>query len=118
MPTQLNPATSAIPVVPVANAADATGNYVVPGTSLVAIRVVNGSGVTVTVTVDDPNTVAPEGAALGAAYPDAVFTVAAGAARYLTLTRARKSRFMNSDTGRVSFTIAPVTSVTVEVVAL
>jgi hypothetical protein len=117
MATQLNAVASAIPAVPVANAADATGNYVVPGSSLVAIRITNGSGGSINVTLDDVTTATPEGQGVTIS-PDPVFPVAAAASRYILLDRARKSRFVHPVTGRVSWTYSAATSVTVEVVAL
>lgn len=117
MPTQLNPATSAIPLVPVANAADATGNYVVPGSNLLAIRITNGSGVSINVTLDDPTSTTPEG--VGVTFsPDPVFPIAAAASRYIVLNRDRKTRFTNPANGRISWTYSAATTVTVEVVAL
>jgi hypothetical protein len=116
MPTQLNPPASALPVVPVANVADATGNFVVPGNTNMAIRINNGSASSITVTLDDPTTPQPEGAA--AINPDAVITIAAGAARYIVLDKTRRARFINPANGRVSWTYSAATTVTVEVVAV
>lgn len=117
MPTQLTPAAAAIPTVPVGNAADATGNYVVPGAGLFAIRITNGGGASITVTLDDVASVQPEGTGVTFS-PDPVFTIAAAASRYILLTKARKARFVNPANGRVNWTYSAVTSVTVEVVAL
>lgn len=117
MPTELQPAASAIPVVPVANAADATGNYVVPGRLEMAIRITNGSGGSITVTLDDPTSVQPEGT--GVTFnPDPAFSIAAAASRYIVLTKERARRFVNPATRRVSWTYSAATSVTVEVIGL
>jgi len=117
MATQLNAVASAIPGVPVSNAADATGNYVVPNSSLMVIRITNGGGSSITVTLDDPTSVAPEGTGVTFG-PDPAFSIAAAASRYIVLTHERKARFTDPATGRVNWTYSAVTSVTVEVVSL
>lgn len=116
MATQLTPQTG-LPVTPTASAADVTGNYVVPGNTDFAIRVNNGSGVSVTVTLDDPTTTNPEGVS-PAINPDVAIAIPAGAARYILMNKARRARFTNPTNGRVLFTASPVASVTVEVVAV
>jgi len=117
MPTQLNPVADGLPVVPVANAADATGNYVVPGNTNLLIRVNNASGSSVNVTLTDPTTVTPEGPGVTLSR-NPVIPVAAAASRYILLNKARRARFIDPATGRVSFLVSLVTSVTVEVLAV
>lgn len=118
MATLLNPATAGLPVTPVANAADATGNYVVPTGDMV-IRIANGGGTPVNVVLDDPTTPTPEGTSPGAPFPDVTIAVPNAGSRYIVLNSRRRKRFTNATNGRVSWTYsATPTSVTVEVVAV
>ena len=117
MATLLTPAAAAIPTTVASSAADATGNYIL-GNQDVVVRINNGSGGSITVTLDDPNTPAPEGVTPGGTYPDVVTTVAAGTGRYYVFNTARRTRFTDPNTGRINFTYSAVTSVTVEVVAV
>ncbi len=96
--------------------ADATGNYVIPAGQNLILRINNGSASSMTVTLDDPTTATPEGTGVTIS-PDPVLTIAAGAARYVVLNSARRARFTDPATGRVSWTYSLATTVTVEVVA-
>ncbi|WP_395691797.1 hypothetical protein [Nocardioides sp.] len=98
---------------PVAAAADATGDYCVPTDSRqrLAIRVKNGGGSAITVTLDDVNSVGPDQAQSFNA--DVQVSVPAGAERVLAITDT--TRFLSLTTGRVSWTYSAVTSVTVDV---
>lgn len=118
MATQVTLVAGGLGVNPGAAAADATGNYITPGASdkRVVIRINNGGASPITVTLDDPNTATPEGAA--AINPDAVFTCTNGQARVITLSGARLRRFLNSSNGRVNWTYSAVTTVTVEAVSV
>lgn len=115
MPTQLTIQTG-VTVTPTANAADATGNFVVPADSRqdVAIRINNGSAGAITVTLDDVNTATPEGAQ--SFNPDVQLAVPAGAARYFVIQDT--TRFLNPANGRISWTYSAAATVTVEVVGL
>lgn len=117
MPSAISPTSpvlggSAVPTV----AADATGNFITPGGTDVVVRIHNGSGSTVTVTLDDPTTSQPEGAA--AINADAVISIPTLTARYIVLNKARRARFANPADGKVSWTYSAVTTVTVEAVAV
>ena len=117
MPTQVAIVAGGLGVNPAPAAADATGNYIVPGTTpRVVVRINNGGGAPITVTLDDPNTATPEGAA--AINPDVAITVTNGQSRAIVLTRARLRRFLNASNGRVSWTYSGVTSVTADAVSV
>ena len=121
MPTQLNPVAAALPTTPVANAADATGNYIIPGNADVLVRINNGSAVSTVVTLNDPTTPNPEGSGAvttPSTWPDVAITIAAGAARTLLFNKARRARFVNPANGRIEFSTTPVTTVTFEVYAV
>lgn len=116
MPTQLNPVAPGLPITPVANASDVTGNYIVPDGDVV-LRITNGSASSITFTLDDPTTPTPEGA--GAINPDAVFTIAASAVRYVVLNARRRRRFTNPTNGRISWTVVTAaTTVLIEVIPI
>lgn len=117
MPSAISPTSpvlggSAVPTV----AADATGNFVIPGGTDVVLRINNGSGSTVTVTLDDPTTPVPEGSV--AVNPDAVISIPTLTARHIVLNKARRARFASPADGKVSWTYSAVTTVTVEAVAV
>lgn len=103
---------------PAAPAADATGDYVVPADSRqdLLILIFNGSGATITVTLDDVNTVGPDQAQ--AFNADVQFTIAAGARKAIALTTEQLTRFLSLSNGRVSWTYSAATSVTVDVFGL
>lgn len=117
MATQLSPAADGLPVTPSAAAADATGNYVIPGNTDLVIRVNNGSGASINVTLTDPTTPTPEGPGVTLSR-NPVIPVAAGAARYIVLNSARRARFINPATGRVDFLVSAVASVTIDVLTV
>jgi hypothetical protein len=113
MATQVTLVAGGLGVNPGPVAADATGNYIVPGTARrMVVRIANGGGSPITVTLDDPNTATPEGAA--AINPDAVITVTNAQSRVIVLSGARLRRFLNATNGRISWTYSGVTTVTVE----
>lgn len=102
MPTKLTVQTGLV-ITPTANAADATGNWVEPGTSgRVTLRFNNPTGASINVILDDVNSTTPESAT--AFNPDVTQAVPAGAARYVVLSGERKSRFPSKTTGRISWT--------------
>lgn len=115
MPTQLTIVTGIV-ATPTANAADATGNFVIPADSRqdIAIRITNGSASAITVTLDDVNSASPESALQF--NPDVQVSIPAAASRYILL--GNTDRFLSPSTGRVSWTYSAAASVTVEVVGL
>lgn len=120
MPTLITPAAAGLPVTATSASADATGNYIIPSNGVdVVVRINNGSGASINVTLDDPNTTVPEGSsATGSTYPDVVAAIPAGAARTFVFTQARRTRFVDTTTGRINWTYSAATSVTVEAVAV
>lgn len=112
MPTQLT-VQSGLVVTPTQNAADATGNYIVPTTREVTLRFVNGAGVSQTVTLDDVVTGTPENAT--AFTPDVAIAIPAAGIRVVKLSGDRKARFLNTSNGRISWTYSAAASLTVEV---
>jgi hypothetical protein len=94
--------------------ADATGNTFSPlGSGTHFIRAINGSGSPITMTIDDPNTVGPDGAT--AFNPDAAITIPAGATRQVKI--ASIARFQNPTTGKVTLAWSSATTVTFELFA-
>lgn len=118
MATKLVPqvAGTALLVTPTANAADATGNYVVPaetGIKSLLLRFANTGGAPVTVTLDDPTSVAPVGT--GVVFTPDVFVA-------VPLTNGLRSflipdvtRFTDPATGRVNWTYSGALTGSVEV---
>lgn len=101
---------------PAAPGADAAGDYCVPADSRqrIAIRVKNGGGSSITVTLDDVNSVSPDQAQSFNA--DVQVAIAAGAERVIAISDT--TRFLNTSNGRISWTYSGVTSVTVDVFGL
>jgi len=99
-------------VAPGAFTADATGDkFAMPASGPVFLRIINGGGSSITCTIDDPNSVAPENATTY--NPDVVITVPNGTTRVVKITDSR--RFPNAaDSSLVSLTWSAVTSVTFE----
>ena len=96
---------------PTAITADATGNtFTPPDNTEIFARFMNGSGASITVTVDDPNSVTPTGAT--AWDPDAAIVVGAGVDRMVKI--GDPARFTAGATGKVTFTYSDVTSFTFE----
>lgn len=115
MATQLTIQTGLV-ITPAPAAADVTGNYVVPtSTNGVLIRIINGGGSSINVTLDDVNSVAPEGP-VEAFDADVLVAVPAGATRVFRVKDV--SRFKDASNGRISWTYSGVTSVTVDVFEL
>lgn len=112
MPTQRTILTGLVQT-PASPAADATGDYCVPADSRqrLAIRIKNGSGAAITVTLDDVNSVAPDQAQQFNA--DVQVPVPAGAERVIAITDT--ARFLNIANGRVSWSYSAAASVTVDV---
>jgi hypothetical protein len=95
---------------PTALSADAAGNTFTPvGGGPHFLRVIYGSGGSITATIDDPNTVTPEGAS--AFNPDVPIVVASGS-RIVKISNP--SRFAATATGKVSIAWSSATSVTFE----
>lgn len=94
--------------VPAFVAAAGGGDTVVPRPGLY-LEVVNGGGASITVTIDDPNSVAPAGATQF--NPDTTHTIAAGARRKIAMNDV--ARFTNPATGVASISYSGVASVTV-----
>lgn len=115
MATQVTIATGLL-VTPNPVAADATGNYVIPaaGSGGVAIRIINGSGASITATLDDVNSVSPPNAQSFNA--DVQQAIPAGAVR--TFRIKDMSRFLDQNTGRISWSYTAAGSVTVEALEL
>lgn len=88
-----------------ANAASVGGDKVRPDSIL---RVINGSGVSTTVTMVTPQTVDGD-----LAVADRTVAVPAGEARYIRAT----ATYRNPADGLVDITISPTTSVTFEVIS-
>ncbi len=97
--------TSAGLAATVRNATAGPGEDTVPPDSI--IRVHNGSGVSVTLTVVTPGTVD------GLAIADRTVAVPAGADRYVRVPRVP---YRNPDDGKVHLTWSPAASVTFEVI--
>jgi len=102
-------------VTPTANPCNVAGDFIVPGsTGRVVLRFVNGAGVSQTVTLDDVNSTTPENAA--AFNPDVAIPIPAAGVRYVVLSGARKARFLDTITGRISWTYSAVVTLNCEVV--
>lgn len=116
MATQLTVQKGTLSITPTANAQDATGNYVTVAIGdEVLIRFANTSGGAITVTLDDPNTVAPE--SYSGFNPDVAVSVpATTGVRYIWLDAARLARFRDPATGRINYTTSAQTGLTCEVV--
>jgi hypothetical protein len=106
---------TALTITPTANPSDATGNYVtVAAADRVQIRFANTSGGAITVTFDDPTSVAPEGSS--GFNPDAAIVVpATTGVRYVCLFGARLARFRDPATGRINWTTSAQTGLATEV---
>lgn len=95
---------------PTAVAADATGDKFAIGSSPVFVRIINGSGASITATLDDPNTLTPEGAQTF--NPDVQFVVPAAGSRIVKISDGR--RFTSPTDGLATLTWSAAASVTVE----
>jgi hypothetical protein len=78
----------------------------------VLLRFENASGASITVTLDDVNSVTPEAAEAFDA--DVLVPVAAGAKKSVLLSGRNLSRFLDAATGKISWTYSAAASVTVE----
>jgi hypothetical protein len=118
MATSLAVQTGFPSITPTANPSDATGNYVTVGaTDEVVLRFANTSASAITVTLDDPNSTAPEG--YTGFNPDVTVSVpATTGVRYITLKGPRLQRFRDQTTGRINWTPSAATGLAVEVVGL
>lgn len=116
MATQLTVQKGALVVTPTANAQDATGNYVTVAIGdEVAMRFANTSGAPITVTLDDPNTQAPE--SYSGFNPDVAVSVpATTGVRYILLDATRLARFRDPATGRINYSTSAQSGLTCEVV--
>jgi hypothetical protein len=95
--------------------ADATGDkFRIPDNGPVFLEIINGGGSSITATLDDPNSVTPEGAQSW--NPDVQWTVPNGASRVVKIADAR--RFNNNAVdGLASIAWSAVTSVTFKLYA-
>jgi hypothetical protein len=89
---------------------DAAGEKFAIPTTGVYLRIINGSGSSITATLTDYASVTPEAAS--AFTPNVAITVGAGATRQVQITDAR--RFTNPADGLASLAWSAVTSVTFE----
>lgn len=91
--------------------ADATGDKFAIGSGPVFMRISNANGSSQTCTVDDPNSVTPEGAT--AWNPDVVITIPNATTRVVKISDGR--RFGNAaDSGLVSLAWSAATGMTFE----
>lgn len=94
---------------PVYSAANVDGHWLAPaGTLPHLLHVVNGGGGAITVTINDPNSVSPVGAA--AFNADLSISVPAGQDRIVAVL---PRRFEDANTGQIDVAFSGVTSVTV-----
>ena len=99
---------------PTVTTADATGNNFAPiGSGPHYLRITNGSGGSITCTIDDVNSVGPDGATSFNA--DVVATVPAGTTRLVKM--GALGRFTSGTTGLVALAWSAATSVTFELFA-
>ncbi len=113
MPTTRTVQTASLtPVAPGPFTADATGDkFAMPTTGgPVYLRVSNGSGGSITCTIDDPNSPSPTGAS--AFNPDVAFAVPATSSRVVKIDSS--ARFANAADNLVALAWSAVTSVTFE----
>lgn len=100
---------TAAAITPSYAAANVDGNWIEPdGTLPHVLHVKNGGGGAITVTVNDPTSVSPVGAA--AFNADLSISVPAGQERMVALL---PRRFEDTTTGQIDITYSGVTSVTV-----
>lgn len=93
-------------------AASLTTDFVVPATaSVVVYRIVNGTGASLTVTIDDPNTATPVAAT--AFNADVPIVIATGTTRTGKITDI--NRFRDKTTGKITMVFPSVTSTTIEI---
>jgi hypothetical protein len=97
----------------VAVAAAAGGDSIVLGGNTVMIRVINGGGGSINVTLNSVQVPSFAGGAQ-AADVDPVMAVAAGATRVIRIPDEDFPRFANTTTGMLDLTYSGVTSVTIE----
>lgn len=98
-------------VAPGPFSADVAGDkFAIPLTGPVHLRIINGSGASITCTIDDPNSASPSGAT--SFNPDVVITVPASSTRVVKIDD--RQRFTNSADSLVALAWSAVTSVTFE----
>jgi hypothetical protein len=102
--------------VPTAPSAAAGGGDVFPAVqgAHYLLRIINGSGAGITVTVDDPTTQSPSGAT--AFNPDLAKLIAAGTEQMFNLSERDVTRFRNPANGNIALSYSGVTSLTVQVI--
>lgn len=113
MPTTRTVQTASLtPVAPGAFTADATGDkFAMPASGgPVYLRITNGSGSSITCTIDDPNSVTPTGAT--SFNPDVAVAVPAGASRVVKV--GDPTRFTNASDSLVALAWSAAASVTFE----
>lgn len=94
------------------SAAASTVDFVVPATaSAVYVRVTNGSGSSLNVTIDDPNSTGPANSSTF--NPDVLVAVANSTTKVIKITDV--ARFKDKTTGKITLTFSATTSTTVEV---
>jgi hypothetical protein len=99
-------------VAPVAAAGGGDVFPAVPGGEYL-LRVVNGGGSPITVTLNDPNTQSPVGAT--AFNPDVAVPVTNGTTKSIKLGERDVTRLRNPTTGNIEIAYSGVTTVTVQV---
>lgn len=102
-------------VDPLAYVSAAVGGDTFPATSdgVYLIHVKNGGGSSITVTIDDPTTPLPPGAAASTSFADVPVSVPNAGERMIVISNA--ARFMNTS-GSISLAYSGVTSVTLQVI--
>lgn len=114
------PAAGFLSLTPTGETADATGNYVIPsevtGCRGLVLRFDNTGGAPVTVTFDDPNSVARKPLAANQFDPDVPVVVTNAQKRYVILQDF--SRFVDKTTLRLNWTYSGALTGTVEVVGI
>lgn len=112
------PAAGFMSLTPTAETADATGNYVIPsevtGCRGLVLRFDNTGGAPVTVTFDDPNSIARKPLAANQFDPDVPVIVTNAQKRYVIIQNF--SRFVDAATGRLNWTYSGALTGSVEVV--
>lgn len=114
------PAAGSLSLTPTAEAADATGNYVIPsevvGCRGLVLRFDNTGGTPNTVTFDDPNSINRKPLAANQFDPDVPVVVTNAQKRYVIIQDF--TRFVDKNTLRLNWTYSGAFTGTVEVVGI
>ena len=100
-----------VETAPVAAAGGGDDFVAIPGGEYL-LRVINGGGSPITVTLDDPNTQNPGSAT--AFNPDVAITVTNGTTKAISIIGRDVTRLRNTTTGKISIAYSGVTTVTVQ----